>query len=122
MARKKIEKDINPSIAIKAKKGKGADHEDDGHGPNRLFRIDLRSPSTAVGKDNRSFADATAGPATLIQHLLLKRVTARPEVLQIGIPQLGNAVTAISTAGVACGDAQEDSYYGTHGPADQSAG
>src|SRR5262249_13008491 len=65
-----------------------AQPEDDAQGTGRLLEVHLRRPGAAILEDDRRFADAAAGLAAAVEHLLLERVAARQQAVEVDLAEL----------------------------------
>src|SRR5262249_10134376 len=96
---------------IDTEEGPHAQSQQDGHRAHRLVRIHLGSTRPAVLEHDWRFANATACPATAIEHLLLERIARGQQVIEIGLPQLGHAVTAVGPTGIVGRDPKQEPYH-----------
>src|SRR5581483_4771112 len=88
-------------------------------GANGFLGIDFRLPGTAVLEDDGRLANATTGFPAAIKKLLLKRIAARKQVIQVGFAEFRHAITPVSAAGVVGRNAQEQPDDGVDSPTEQ---
>ena len=71
--------------------------EQDPQSRHTFLPADFRFPETPVLEDDRRFRKPTAQPAEPLEHLLLERVPASPEEVEIEFGELRDGVTTEAT-------------------------
>src|SRR5262245_34636608 len=79
-----------------------AQPENDAHRAHGLVRVHFRRAGPAVLEKDWRLADLAAKPVAAPDHLLLERVAARNDGVEVEFFQLAHTVAAEGAAGIAC--------------------